>query len=189
MFPIFLTSSYAKFRTVHPWVQVNVCSRSSPCWSTAFTRMGHTWGHSDLDFWPQKNKITSSLRPWEHLQLICDNSLKELLRYRVHEMGQAAGQTTWKHNACSPDRRQHRGIIKTVLHEFLCHSYSPFIFRQRMYICDFSQLFPFPSLIAVCFGSDFFVNHHDSDYMINSALQSKYAKWRHVTWSELLSYQ
>lgn len=47
----------------------------------------------------------------------------------------------------------------------------------------------FSSLIAVCFGSDFLVNHHESDCMTNELLQGKCANWHYYTWSQPSFYQ
>lgn len=77
--------------------------------------------------------------------------------------------------------------INDVMHEFMNHSPLPFIFHHKCAVVI--SISCFTSLIAVCFGSELFVNHHDSDCMINRVLQGKCAKWHHDTWSELHSYQ
>ena len=69
--------------------------------------------------------------------------------------------------------------INDVVHEFMNHSPLPFIFHHK---CAFViSIGCFTSLIAVCFGSELFVNHHDSDCMINRVLRGKFAKWHHDT--------
>lgn len=56
-------------------------------------------------------------------------------------------------------------------------------------ICCWNSSPLFSSLIAVCFGSDFLVNHHESDCMTNELLQGKCANWHYYTWSQPSFYQ
>lgn len=81
-------------------------------WDIVFTRMGHTWGHSDLDHW---NLVESSLNPSAHLCQIWRNVLWPFLRYHVHIMGQTDGwidgRTARKKNASGRGFCWHSGMI------------------------------------------------------------------------------
>lgn len=58
--------------------------------------------------------------------------------------------------------------IKNVPHnQVMNHSFMPSIFHQKCIVVI--SVSYFPCLIAVCFGCDLFVNHHESDCKINSS--------------------